>query len=90
MTGAKEEGIGDEEIRQRLTDESDSKFAQKAANAGLDMFKRMEKAMVLQSLDQHWKEHLLNLDPSASGHQPARLRPARPAERIQDRGLPAF
>ena len=59
---AKEEGIGDEEIRTRLTDAADAKFAQKAVNAGLDMFKRMEKAMVLQSLDQHWKEHLLNLD----------------------------
>jgi preprotein translocase subunit SecA len=59
---AKEEGIADAEILTRLTDASDRKMAEKAANAGLDMFKRMEKAMVLQQLDQHWKEHLLNLD----------------------------
>ncbi len=59
---AKEEGIADDEIRERLTDASDRKMAEKVANAGPDIFRRMEKAMVLQQLDQHWKEHLLNLD----------------------------
>ncbi len=59
---AKEEGIADGEIQERITDASDRKMAEKIANAGPDSYKRMEKAMVLQQLDQHWKEHLLNLD----------------------------
>jgi preprotein translocase subunit SecA len=59
---AREEGIADAEILERLMDASDRKFAEKSANAGLDVYKRLEKAMVLQQLDQHWKEHLLNLD----------------------------
>jgi preprotein translocase subunit SecA len=59
---AKEEGIADAEILERLTDASDRKMAEKSANAGFDVYKRLEKAMVLQQLDQHWKEHLLNLD----------------------------
>ena len=58
----KEEGIADEEIMDRLTDASDKKMAEKAANAGLDLWRRVEKSIVLQILDQHWKEHLLALD----------------------------
>ncbi len=59
---AKEEGIADEEILERLIDHSDRKLALKAAQAGPEMFRKLEKAMVLQQLDGHWKEHLLNLD----------------------------
>ena len=59
---AKEEGIADEEILERITDESDRKMALKAAGTGPEMFRKLEKAMVLQQLDTHWKEHLLNLD----------------------------
>lgn len=59
---AKEEGIADDEIIERLKDASDRKMAAKAANAGADVWRRVEKSIVLQILDQHWKEHLLNLD----------------------------
>ncbi|MGH1376538.1 MAG: preprotein translocase subunit SecA [Alphaproteobacteria bacterium] len=59
---AKEEGIADQEIQERLTDLSDRKMAEKVANTGPDMWRQVEKAIVLQMLDQHWKEHLLNLD----------------------------
>ncbi len=59
---AKEEGIADEEILERLIDESDRKMALKSVQAGPDMFRKLEKAMVLQQLDGHWKEHLLRLD----------------------------
>ncbi|MCC7304645.1 MAG: preprotein translocase subunit SecA [Alphaproteobacteria bacterium] len=59
---AKEEGIADEEITQRIIEASDKKMALKIANAGHEMWLRMEKSVVLQILDQHWKEHLLNLD----------------------------
>ncbi|QQG35621.1 MAG: preprotein translocase subunit SecA [Micavibrio aeruginosavorus] len=59
---AKEEGIADEEILERLIDESDKHIALKAAQTGPEMFRKLEKAMVLQQLDSHWKEHLLHLD----------------------------
>ena len=59
---AKEEGIAEAEITERITDASDKKMAMKVANAGFDLWRRMEKSIVLQILDQHWKEHLLNLD----------------------------
>jgi preprotein translocase subunit SecA len=59
---AKEEGIADEEIRSRLIDAVDRLMAEKAANFGPELMRMAEKSILLQVLDQHWKEHLLNLD----------------------------
>jgi len=59
---AKEEGIADAEIRQRLTEASDRKMAEKAANYGPEIMRMAEKSLLLQILDQQWKEHLLHLD----------------------------
>jgi preprotein translocase subunit SecA len=59
---AKEEGIADDEIRTRLTDAVDRHMAEKAANFGPDVMRMAEKSILLQILDQHWKEHLLHLD----------------------------
>ncbi len=59
---AKEEGIADSEIIERIIDACDKKMAEKAANTGPEIWRQIEKSIVLQMLDQHWKEHLLNLD----------------------------
>jgi len=57
-----EEGIADTEIRERLTDHANRKMAEKAATYGPDIMRMVEKNMLLQILDQLWKEHLLALD----------------------------
>jgi preprotein translocase subunit SecA len=59
---AKEEGIGSEDMRERLVDATDRKMAEKAANFGPDVLRMAEKSLLLQILDQSWKEHLLALD----------------------------
>ncbi len=59
---AKEEGIADHEIRERIVQAADSKMAQKAANYGADIMRMAEKSLLLQLLDQDWKDHLLQLD----------------------------
>jgi len=59
---AKEEGIADAEIRERLIAESDRKMAQKVATYGPELIRMAEKSLLLQILDHLWKEHLLNLD----------------------------
>ncbi|HYD04070.1 MAG TPA: SEC-C metal-binding domain-containing protein, partial [Reyranella sp.] len=59
---AKEEGIADEAIRERVTDAVDRKMAEKAANIGPEVMRSIEKSLLLQLLDQNWKEHLLSLD----------------------------
>ena len=59
---AKEEGIADEAMRERLVEAVDRKMAEKAANIGPDLMRAIEKSLVLQVLDQNWKEHLLAMD----------------------------
>jgi preprotein translocase subunit SecA len=59
---AKEEGIAEEQMRERLLDAVDRKMAEKAANFGPDLMRQVEKSVLLQLLDQHWKDHLLHLD----------------------------
>jgi len=59
---AKEEGIADEEIRERLTRAVDEKIAAKVANYGRDLIRGAEKSILLQLLDHQWKDHLLRLD----------------------------
>jgi preprotein translocase subunit SecA len=59
---AKEEGIAEEEIKTRLTDQTDRLFAQRAAQYGTDVWRQVEKSVLMQLFDQNWKEHLLHLD----------------------------
>ena len=59
---AKEEGIADEEIRERLLRASDELMAGKEERYGAPMMRVAEKTLLLQILDHLWKEHLLHLD----------------------------
>ncbi len=59
---AKEEGIAEAEIKSRILDSVDRKMAEKAARVGPQLMRAAEKTLVLQVLDQQWKEHLLHLD----------------------------
>jgi preprotein translocase subunit SecA len=58
----KEEGIDDASIRERITEASNRKMAEKAANLGSDFFRVIEKKLLLDILDHLWKAHLLELD----------------------------
>ena len=59
---AKEEGIADEEIRDRMQILIDANVAAKTVNYGADLMRMAEKNLLLQILDQYWKDHLLRLD----------------------------
>jgi preprotein translocase subunit SecA len=59
---AKEEGIADEEIRARLNEATERLFAQKAAQYGPEVWRQVEKSVLMQLFDQGWKDHLLHLD----------------------------
>jgi preprotein translocase subunit SecA len=66
---AKEEGIDDAAIRERVVQASDRKMAEKAANFGPEVMRMAEKSLLLQLLDQSWKDHLLALDHLRHGIQ---------------------
>jgi preprotein translocase subunit SecA len=57
-----EEGIADEEVRERIQKAVDTRAAERAANYGADVMRYVEKAILLQSLDRSWREHIVNLD----------------------------
>jgi preprotein translocase subunit SecA len=59
---AKEEGITGDEVKNRITAAADRKMAEKSANYGPDLMRMAEKSLLLQLLDQTWKDHLLSLD----------------------------
>ena len=59
---ADEEGIAEEEIHSRLIEETDKMAAARAANIGPEIMRQVEKSLMLQILDQHWRDHLLTLE----------------------------
>ncbi|MGH7052590.1 MAG: preprotein translocase subunit SecA [Stellaceae bacterium] len=59
---AGEEGITGDEISQRIAAAADRRMAEKAANYGPELMRMAEKGLLLQLLDQTWKDHLLSLD----------------------------
>ena len=58
----REDGIDEVGIRERIERAADAMMAAKAANMGPELMRFVEKSLVLQILDQVWKEHLLALD----------------------------
>ena len=59
---AAEEGVDDDVIRERLTDETDRIYAEKEEQIGAEPLRQHEKGLLLQVLDHHWREHLVMLD----------------------------
>jgi preprotein translocase subunit SecA len=59
---AKEEGIDRDTVEERIVAAADRKMAEKAANYGPELMRMAEKSLLLQLLDQSWKDHLLSLD----------------------------
>jgi preprotein translocase subunit SecA len=59
---AAEEGIGEAEFHERLIKAADEKAANKAANFGPQVMRQIERAVLLQTLDNLWREHLVTLE----------------------------
>jgi preprotein translocase subunit SecA len=59
---AAEEGIADEEMRERLLNEANTAYAAKVEKNTPTLMHMIEKQFVLQSLDYLWRDHLIALD----------------------------
>jgi len=57
-----EDGMDHDAILERITKMADQRQAEKTASVGPEIMRRAEKSLLLQVLDQTWKEHLLALD----------------------------
>jgi preprotein translocase subunit SecA len=58
----KEEAIDPEMVVERVREAADAQVAEKAAQLEPDVWIQVEKSILLQNLDHHWKEHLATLD----------------------------
>ena len=58
----KEEGIAEEEVRERIASAVDKRAAERTANQGSDIWRYIEKTILLQTLDHDWRDHIINLD----------------------------
>ena len=59
---AKEEGIDEEEVAERLRKLADEAYAKRVEANTPDVMRYIEKQIVLQVLDHYWREHLVMLD----------------------------
>jgi len=59
---AAEEGIAEDDIRERLLELADKAAAERAERFGPEITEYVEKSVLLQTLDTLWREHLVNLD----------------------------
>ena len=59
----KESGdLGDEAILARIVEEADKRYHAKIERVGAEAFGNFERSIMLQSIDQHWREHLSALE----------------------------
>ncbi|WP_027054038.1 preprotein translocase subunit SecA [Mesorhizobium erdmanii] len=58
----KEEGIAEDDIRERITQAADAAAKERADRFGPEVMTYVERSVVLQTLDHLWREHIVNLD----------------------------
>ena len=57
-----EDGIDSEDIKDKISQEIENEYEKKSNEFGKDLIKNLEKTIVLQSIDQNWKDHLGQLE----------------------------
>ncbi|BAU58443.1 preprotein translocase subunit SecA [Halorhodospira halochloris] len=57
-----DDSLHEETLRQRIHDEVEKAYQEKEQQAGKEVLRHFEKAVMLQVLDKHWKEHLAAMD----------------------------
>ncbi len=59
---AKEEGIAEEEIRERVTKAADDLYQAKREKYGPEIMSQVEKTFLLRTLDQLWRDHIITVE----------------------------
>jgi preprotein translocase subunit SecA len=59
---AAEEGIADQEIQERLIEAVDKRSVEKEQELGADLYRQIEKEVLLRTLDGLWREHIVSLE----------------------------
>jgi preprotein translocase subunit SecA len=59
---AKEEGIADEEIKERVSTTVDNFYTSKREKYTLDVMNQVEKSVLLRTLDRLWRDHIITIE----------------------------
>ena len=59
---ANDHELTDETLRDRLVEAAIAQYTAKEAEVGPELMRQFERSLMLQTVDQHWREHLANLD----------------------------
>jgi len=54
--------ITEDKVRARLTEAALTQYANKEIQVGPELMRQFERSLMLQTVDQHWRDHLANLD----------------------------
>lgn len=57
-----DKSLHEESLREKIIAEAEAHYVAKEEMVGADVLRQFEKAVMLQSLDSHWKEHLAAMD----------------------------
>ncbi len=59
---ASDDKLAEDGLRARIVDTANQGYAAKEAQAGVENLRNFERAILMQSLDSHWREHLSAMD----------------------------
>jgi preprotein translocase subunit SecA len=54
--------LNEESLRRKICEAADTQYGEKESQVGAEALRQFERAVMLQSLDTHWREHLSALD----------------------------
>ena len=54
--------LNEEGLRKKIMDAADAAYQEKEAQVGVEGLRQFERAVMLQNIDSHWREHLSALD----------------------------
>ncbi len=59
---AAEDGRGLDELKENLINQAIRRYGEREKELGEDLFRQLESFILLQNVDNHWKDHLLSMD----------------------------
>ena len=62
IAAEKSDGLDQDALREQILDEVRKNYTKKEEEFGQEILRHLEKVILLQSIDTHWREHLLNID----------------------------
>ncbi len=78
------EAVDRVQLGERLVAQAMERYDAREQELGEELMGQLERFLLLQIIDERWREHLFDVRLPARGHPPARLRPDRSPGRIQE------